>query len=138
MADLLAGIDGATETGVVTRWICRAGDHVRRDEVLAEVETDKANTELRAPEDGVVVALLVPTGESFARNAPILRFESLPLGEARSSLEGRVPDASPIVVAPVAPSAPNAGARSGEARCRFCHALQVGRRIDCKRCGAPR
>src|ERR1700742_5243350 len=36
------------------RWAKNEGDYVNRDEILAELETDKANTELPAPVAGVL------------------------------------------------------------------------------------
>jgi 2-oxoglutarate dehydrogenase E2 component (dihydrolipoamide succinyltransferase) len=35
--------------GTVTKWVVREGDHVEREQVLLEVATDKADTEVTAP-----------------------------------------------------------------------------------------
>ena len=54
---------GETVTeGTVTAWHKAAGDPVRADEVLFEVSTDKVDTEVPAPADGVLSEILVEAG----------------------------------------------------------------------------
>jgi pyruvate/2-oxoglutarate dehydrogenase complex dihydrolipoamide acyltransferase (E2) component len=50
--------------GTVTRWLKKAGEQVREGEALVEIETDKVNSELVAPADGVLAEILVPEGET--------------------------------------------------------------------------
>ncbi len=45
-------------------WMKQAGDMVKKDEPIVELETDKAAQELVAPEDGVLAEILVPEGEN--------------------------------------------------------------------------
>jgi 2-oxoglutarate dehydrogenase E2 component (dihydrolipoamide succinyltransferase) len=47
----------------VLRWLKAAGDPVERDEVVVEIETDKATMELVAPESGVLSEILKGEGE---------------------------------------------------------------------------
>ncbi|GAC1655778.1 MAG: hypothetical protein NVS9B1_09660 [Candidatus Dormibacteraceae bacterium] len=49
--------------GTVSRWLKKAGDEVHRGEPLVEIETDKVNSELEAPADGVLSEILVQEGE---------------------------------------------------------------------------
>jgi pyruvate/2-oxoglutarate dehydrogenase complex dihydrolipoamide acyltransferase (E2) component len=62
--------------GIITRWVRHAGERVREGEPLVEVETDKVNSELEAPVDGVLVEVLadegarVPVGQVIARIEP--------------------------------------------------------------------
>lgn len=123
--DVLAPFSDGVSTGVVLAWRCRVGDHVRAGEVLAEIEMDKANLELEAPEDGVVLQLGVAVGQSFDRATPLLRLEPRPLS-GPSDLE-RNPVTPVVPIRVVAP----------EVRCKFCQALRVAGRLDCARCGAP-
>jgi pyruvate/2-oxoglutarate dehydrogenase complex dihydrolipoamide acyltransferase (E2) component len=44
---------GDVGTITLTKWLKREGDHVARDEPVAELSTDKAVTELPAPVDGI-------------------------------------------------------------------------------------
>lgn len=54
---------GETVTeGTVTAWHKAAGDPVKADEVLFEVSTDKVDTEIPAPADGVLAEILVEAG----------------------------------------------------------------------------
>lgn len=54
------------EEGTVTAWLKKEGDAVAEGEILAEVETDKVNSELTAPIAGIVAKILVPQGETVA------------------------------------------------------------------------
>ena len=54
---------GETVTeGTVTVWHKAAGDPVKADEILFEVSTDKVDTEIPAPADGVLAEILVEAG----------------------------------------------------------------------------
>ncbi|TDD55026.1 2-oxo acid dehydrogenase subunit E2 [Nonomuraea terrae] len=48
--------------GTVTRWLCTEGAPVAADDPLLEVSTDKVDTEVVAPADGVLRRILVPEG----------------------------------------------------------------------------
>ena len=48
--------------GTITRWLKAEGDEVEQDEPIAEVDTDKVNTELPSPLAGKLQKLLVSEG----------------------------------------------------------------------------
>ncbi|WBM69658.1 2-oxoglutarate dehydrogenase complex dihydrolipoyllysine-residue succinyltransferase [Buttiauxella sp. WJP83] len=48
--------------GTLTTWCKKEGDFVRRDEVVAELETDKVILEIPAPQDGILTRILVEEG----------------------------------------------------------------------------
>jgi len=50
--------------GTVATWYKKAGDTVAKGDVLLDVETDKAATEIEAPVDGVLSSIAVPEGET--------------------------------------------------------------------------
>src|SRR6267378_1408736 len=52
------------EEGKILRWLKRPGERVAIGEILAEVETDKANMELEAYDEGVLKELRLAEGES--------------------------------------------------------------------------
>ncbi len=55
MTDIMTPALGESVTeATVARWAKKAGDAVKRDEVLVELETDKVSLEVVAPEDGVL------------------------------------------------------------------------------------
>jgi len=60
------------DEGVLARWAKKVGDDVAVDDILAEVETDKATMEFRSFDRGVVLALLAAEGESLKPDAPVL------------------------------------------------------------------
>jgi 2-oxoglutarate dehydrogenase E2 component (dihydrolipoamide succinyltransferase) len=55
--------------GEIARWHKAAGDHVQRDELLVEIETDKVVMEVVAPESGVLVELLAAEGDTIFSEA---------------------------------------------------------------------
>jgi 2-oxoisovalerate dehydrogenase E1 component len=52
-----------TEVTIV-KWLKRVGERVKSGEALAEVETDKAVSEIESPADGELVEILVKAGEN--------------------------------------------------------------------------
>lgn len=59
--------------GILTRWLKRIGDQVRKDDELAEVETEKVTAVITAPENGVLAEILVAEGEEVPVGSPIAR-----------------------------------------------------------------
>ncbi len=59
------------EEGVLTAWHKAEGDPVGVDDLLAEVETDKATMEFRAFDKGVLLKLLVPPGANVKLGQPV-------------------------------------------------------------------
>ena len=59
------------EEGKILKWLKRVGETITAGEVIAEVETDKADMELEASESGVLSTIAVPAGESAAVGAVI-------------------------------------------------------------------
>lgn len=60
--------------GVVSAWYKRPGDPVRKGEPLFAVETDKVNTDVESPCDGVLGEILVPEGERAEVGQILARF----------------------------------------------------------------
>ncbi|MBI3967026.1 MAG: 2-oxo acid dehydrogenase subunit E2 [Chloroflexi bacterium] len=52
------------EQGTITRWLKREGEAFRRGEPIAEIQTDKANMELEAFDDGVLQKIVVNEGQT--------------------------------------------------------------------------
>lgn len=61
--------------GTLVSWHKQAGDVVQRDDILADVETDKVVFEVPAVEDGVVQELLVKEGETVVSGQLIARLD---------------------------------------------------------------
>ena len=59
------------EEGVLTAWHKKEGDAIAVDDLLAEVETDKATMEFRAFDKGTLLKLLVPPGANVKLGQPV-------------------------------------------------------------------
>ncbi|GCE05894.1 dihydrolipoamide acetyltransferase family protein [Dictyobacter aurantiacus] len=59
------------QEGTITRWLKKPGDEVKKGEVVAEVETDKANMEIESFSAGVLEQILVAEGETAPIGQPI-------------------------------------------------------------------
>ena len=56
-------LSDAMESGKVIKWLKKEGDRIQGGDILAEVETDKADVEMEAFGAGVLRKILVPAGE---------------------------------------------------------------------------
>lgn len=63
------------ECTVIT-WLKQPGDRIEADESVLEVATDKVDTEVPAPQSGVLKEILVNDGDIVAIGAPIARIET--------------------------------------------------------------
>ncbi|HTK07690.1 MAG TPA: pyruvate dehydrogenase complex dihydrolipoamide acetyltransferase [Ktedonobacteraceae bacterium] len=59
------------QEGTITRWLKKSGDAVKRGDILAEVETDKANMEIESYDTGILEQILVKEGETAPIGQPI-------------------------------------------------------------------
>src|SRR5438128_4572934 len=53
----------AMETGKIIKWLKKEGDRIQGGDILAEIETDKADVEMEAFGAGVLRKILVSAGE---------------------------------------------------------------------------
>lgn len=106
--------------GTVTRWLKSEGDFVKVDEPLLEVSTDKVDTEIPSPAEGILTRIVVPVDSTVAVGA-----ELAVIGDGGSAAAPS-PVATPVeapVAAPVTPvvetpapvAAPVAPATTGSA-----------------------
>src|SRR2546428_1299952 len=90
----------AMESGKTIKWLRKEGDRIEGGDILAEVETDKADVEMEAFGAGVLRKILVPAGET----API------------GALIGVIADPGDDIAALVASAPGGAGAGPGAPR----------------------
>jgi 2-oxoglutarate dehydrogenase E2 component (dihydrolipoamide succinyltransferase) len=70
MADIMTPALGESVTeATVARWAKKAGDAVRKDEILVELETDKVSLEVAAPADGVLAEIAAEEGATVEPGA---------------------------------------------------------------------
>jgi pyruvate dehydrogenase E2 component (dihydrolipoamide acetyltransferase) len=59
------------EEGTLVAWMKKEGEEVEVDDLLAEVETDKATMEFRSFDRGVLLKILVAEGETLEPDVPV-------------------------------------------------------------------
>lgn len=67
----MPALGAGMEDGRVVEWHVAPGQEVQRGDVIATIETDKANIEVEVFESGVVDALLVPVGPKVPVGTPL-------------------------------------------------------------------
>jgi pyruvate dehydrogenase E2 component (dihydrolipoamide acetyltransferase) len=80
--------------GTITKWLKQVGEKVSRDEPLFEISTDKVDSEIPAPAEGVLAEILIPAGKTVQINTVVALIES----------ESAIADATPAAAEP-APTA---------------------------------
>lgn len=86
--------------GTISRWLKRVGDPVRAFEPLLEVSTDKVDTEIPAPADGVLLEILVEAGKTVAKGTRLAVIGAA--GESPAPKhESAVSEAAPPHITPV-------------------------------------
>ncbi len=96
----------------ILRWLKTAGEAVERDEVIVEIETDKATMELVAPESGMLSEILKGEGEKVEIGETIGRVTPGGAAQAATPRPSVTPAASPrptasqapVAVAPLSPA----------------------------------
>jgi len=74
MADIMTPALGESVTeATVARWTKKAGDAVKKDEILVELETDKVSLEVAAPADGVLAEIAADEGATVTPGAVLGR-----------------------------------------------------------------
>lgn len=105
--------------GTITKWLKGPGDSVERDEALFEISTDKVDSEVPAPEAGVLEAIFFPEGETVEINTVVAFIgdgsqvgqRSAPSGAAPKPEPTAPPASAPPAKTPAAPQAPAKPAR---------------------------
>ncbi len=112
---VLAKLSPTMEEGTIVKWGKQEGDKVKVGDVLAEIETDKANMEMEALGAGVLRRVLVPAGSK----APVGALIGV-IADASEDISALLAEAARAAAAPSTASAPAtapaAPARAGSAR----------------------
>ena len=107
---VMPALEMAQETGKLVSWKKKAGDQVKKGEMLLEVETDKAVVEIEAAGDGVLGGVtakegdVVPVGQTIAW---LLKPGEQPPTSVATAQTGRKMDSAPAAAeTAAAPAAP--------------------------------
>ena len=107
---VMPALEMAQETGKLVSWLKQEGEHVRKGEMLLEIETDKAVVEIEAQSDGILAGVtakvgdVVPVGQTIAW---LVKDGEKPPEAAAPAQTGRTrADASPAAASAAATAAP--------------------------------
>jgi len=64
------------DTGTIAKWLKQEGESVKKGDIIAEIETDKANMELESYSSGILAQISVREGQSAAVGEPIAMIAS--------------------------------------------------------------
>jgi pyruvate dehydrogenase E2 component (dihydrolipoamide acetyltransferase) len=105
---ILPQLGQTMEEGTIVNCLIKVGDHVKKGDVIFEIETDKATLEMESPADGFVKHILVKADQTLAVGEPLLvlgdKDEEVPQSFI-DSLKGGAP-AAPSEPAPVEQAVP--------------------------------
>jgi pyruvate dehydrogenase E2 component (dihydrolipoamide acetyltransferase) len=106
---VMAQLSPTMEEGKLLEWKVAEGDTIEASDLLAEIETDKANMDIEALGGGVVLKILVQAGETVPVGAliGIIGEEgediSALLAEAEAAASGTPVQAEPVEAPPSDP-----------------------------------
>ncbi len=104
MTDIMTPALGESVTeATVARWAKKPGDRVAKDEVLVELETDKVNLEVSAPEAGVLADILVEEGATIGPGTVLGHINAA--GAAPAPAPAKVKEVEVAAAVPVAAAA---------------------------------
>lgn len=103
MLDIVVPVMGeSVAEGSIGSWSKKAGDAVKKDELLVEIETDKVALEVVAPADGVLAEILATDGATVTPGMVIGRVQA---GAAATPAAKPVPVAAPAATPAATPAA---------------------------------
>lgn len=111
----MPNVGESVQEGVIHKWRVKSGDFVNRDDVLVELETDKATVEVVAESAGAI-EIIKKQGETVAIGEVMARIDNAAAAPAGGAAKAAAPAApaapAPAAVAPPPPPAPTHAAPS--------------------------
>ena len=107
MADIKAPVfPESVADGTIVEWHVTEGQQVSRDDLLAEIETDKVVLEVVAPDNGVVTRIVKQVDDTVLSDELIAEFEAGASGSDTDTKENSATDNPAPAVNPDQPAAP--------------------------------
>ncbi len=128
----------AMEEGKLIRWLKKEGEHVEKDEILLELETDKSLVELPSPVAGTLRKILVHEGTiPVEKTIAYIGDPQEPIPDAAPAADSQpsLPSPAPEAIRPQAPHAHAGSLRATPAARRRAH--ELGIEINCLRGTGP-
>ena len=77
--------------GTIVKWWKKPGDHIKKDETLLEISTDKVDSEIPSPYEGEIVELLKNENDTVEVDSVIARIETDSKEAAKSEVKSEKP-----------------------------------------------
>jgi 2-oxoglutarate dehydrogenase E2 component (dihydrolipoamide succinyltransferase) len=90
--------------GTITKWLVKEGDIVSKDQAIAEIATDKADSELPAPSGGRIVKLLANEGDVVPVRTVICQLDDSVSANNEAAPHAAAPNIETKTAEPVPPS----------------------------------
>ncbi|AWT48303.1 2-oxoglutarate dehydrogenase complex dihydrolipoyllysine-residue succinyltransferase [Psychrobacter sp. YP14] len=100
--------------GTIVEWHVSEGEQVNRDDILAEIETDKVVLEVVAPDDGVVTKIVKQVDDTVLSDELIAEFEAGATGSAAGASEDKAEESSDTATEEKPAAKPAASADSAD------------------------
>src|SRR5581483_7965378 len=100
---LMPRLSDTMEEGKILKWLKKVGDKIEVGDIIAEVETDKADMEMEALDAGVLAEIRVREGESAPVNAVIAVLSEAGESVTPAEPQKTEPARKPVVSAPPPP-----------------------------------
>ena len=125
MAEILVPTLGESVTeATVGQWMCGVGDHIKKDDPVVALETDKVSIEVPSPVSGSLLEIVVEEGETVEIGAvlgkidgtssePVATSKQVNKIESSPPAVEKQPEVSDEVARPVAPSVRRIAAEAG-------------------------
>jgi pyruvate dehydrogenase E2 component (dihydrolipoamide acetyltransferase) len=118
MADVtMPRLSDTMEEGTIASWLKKPGEEIKKGDVIAQIETDKATMDLTAFEAGTLQEILAPEGTTVAIGKPVARIGSgAPASKDTKASSEPGADQSPAARANQPSAPPEDGPQSPAAR----------------------
>src|SRR5579859_6333023 len=87
------------EEGTIASWLKKPGEQIKKGDVIAQIETDKATMDLTAFETGTLEEILAPAGATVAIGQPVAR-----IGNGKPAANPSAGEAEPPATVSEAPA----------------------------------
>ena len=116
---LLPKMGESVAEATITRLLVQPGESVASDAPIVEIATDKVDSEVPAPEDGVLVEWLVAEGQTVQVGMPLARFAPASAAAAASAASAPPPTPTPTPTPTPIPSPSPTLSPTPSSRSRF-------------------
>ena len=99
------------EAGVLTRWLVKPGDRVKRGDIVAVVQTEKADVDVEIFETGEIERIVVPEGQKVPVGSVLAMLHVEGEAPTVTPAPAAAPVPAPAAAAPPAPAVPPAAPR---------------------------